>query len=107
MDVKTNLSQPTAAAVFTEIKQGIMPAEPTQKALIERLAPYSRVLLNAREEGYSYQQLATILADPKIGIELSPSKIKKYLLARKSRAEKRKAQAQPKPKATTPATVKS
>jgi hypothetical protein len=81
----TNLNEAQCTALIADIAKTMIPAEPKTVPLQERLAPFRKALRQHRDAGYTPTQLVTILANPKIGIKVSPSFLRKFLTSRAGR----------------------
>lgn len=82
MPPATPLTAQEFAAALADAAKGVVPAQAKPTPLIDQLAPYRKVLLGYRERGYSAQQLAEFMRHPKIGINASPSFMRKFLLVK-------------------------
>jgi hypothetical protein len=66
-------SKEQIAAAFAELLANVVPANARKnpKVLAERLEPYRESVLAQRELGYSWKQIAAVMAAPKINMKTS------------------------------------
>lgn len=86
--MSTLLKPDQFAALLADVARDVAPAEVRRLTLGEQLASHRKLLLAYRKKGYSLEQLATFLGAPQIGIEASPSFLKKYLSSGARKAAK-------------------
>lgn len=63
-------------AAFESGFTGMAPAVPRKTLLAERVAVFREQILTRRKSGYSWQQIAEVLRQPKIGVEISPATLR-------------------------------
>lgn len=79
MDTNQLLTREQATALIKDVAKTMTPAEPKPLALAKRLEPFKSALLEQRTMGFTNKELVTMLASPKIGLEVSESMLRKFL----------------------------